>query len=84
MSLADVKFCPTCGQPQRDEHDEQRHDGEGFKVTVGFTAKELADLLTNMASPTLIVRLIRAIQLIDEPLAAGIAAYYEIAPPPLK
>ncbi len=53
-----------------------------MKVTVGFTAEELVSALVNQMQPSLIVRLVRALQLIDEERAREVCSYYGIAPPP--
>lgn len=55
-----------------------------MKVTIGFSAHELVGVLTGIPSPSLIVRMIQALQLIDEQGAADVAKYYEIALPKPK
>jgi hypothetical protein len=78
-----MKFCPTCRQPHHDVHDRVLHTGEG-KVAVGLTANEIEDLLFSIPGPSLIVRMLRAMQLIDNDHACELAKSYEIALPPPK
>lgn len=53
------------------------HTGEG-RVQVGFTPGELADILCGNPSPTVVIRVLRAIKLLDAPLARDLARGFEV------